>query len=114
METENFLKNKTKYDLQKSQEKLLIILIELINCFSKEIEILNKNIIEHKNQEKEKQFDLNNYTDFNESSPGMMFMEMAAYVGDVLSFYADTNLKESILLILFGSDVCSGSKMCKS
>ena len=44
-----------------------------------------------------KQYFPNNYTDFNESSPGMMFMEMAAYVGDVLSFYADTNLKESIL-----------------
>lgn len=44
-----------------------------------------------------KQYFPNNYTDFNEASPGMMFLEMAAYVGDVLSFYADTNLKESIL-----------------
>jgi hypothetical protein len=37
------------------------------------------------------------YTDFNESSPGSMFIEMAAYVGDVLSYYADTNLRESLL-----------------
>ena len=37
------------------------------------------------------------YTDFNESSPGMMFIEMASYVGDVLSYYADNNLKESLL-----------------
>lgn len=37
------------------------------------------------------------YTDFNESSPGMLFMEMASYVGDVLSYYADNNLKESLL-----------------
>jgi hypothetical protein len=44
-----------------------------------------------------KQYFPTSYTDFNESSPGMMFMEMAAYVGDVLSFYADTNLKESLL-----------------
>jgi hypothetical protein len=38
------------------------------------------------------------YTDFNESSPGMMFMEMASYVGDVLSYYSDNQLKESLLL----------------
>jgi hypothetical protein len=37
------------------------------------------------------------YQDFNESSPGMMFMEMAAYVGDVLSYYTDTSFKESML-----------------
>ena len=29
------------------------------------------------------------YTDFSETSPGMMFIEQAAYVGDVLSFYLD-------------------------
>jgi len=44
-----------------------------------------------------KQYFPQTYTDFNESDPGMVFMEMAAYVGDVLSFYADTNLKESLL-----------------
>ena len=38
------------------------------------------------------------YTDFNESSPGMMFIEMASYVGDVLSYYVDDSLKESMLL----------------
>ncbi|CAB4142683.1 hypothetical protein UFOVP449_68 [uncultured Caudovirales phage] len=37
------------------------------------------------------------YSDFNESSPGMVFIEMAAYIGDVLSFYQDVQLKESIL-----------------
>ena len=44
-----------------------------------------------------KQYFPNNYSDFNESSPGMIFIEMAAYVGDVLSYYTDTNLKESLL-----------------
>ena len=39
----------------------------------------------------------NTYNDFNESSPGMMFIEMAAYVGDVLSFYVDNQLKESLI-----------------
>ena len=38
------------------------------------------------------------YQDFNESSPGMMFLEMAAYVGDVLSYYTDVNLQESLIL----------------
>ena len=37
------------------------------------------------------------YRDFNESSPGMMFIEMAAYVGDVLSFYTDQAFKEGKL-----------------
>ena len=37
------------------------------------------------------------YRDFNESSPGMMFIEMAAYVGDVLSFYTDQAFKEGNL-----------------
>lgn len=38
------------------------------------------------------------YQDFNESSPGMMFLEMSAYVGDVLSFYTDVTLQESMIL----------------
>ncbi len=38
------------------------------------------------------------YTDFNETSPGMMFIEMTAYVGDVLSLYIDNQLRESMLL----------------
>lgn len=36
-------------------------------------------------------------SDFNESSPGMMFIEMASYVGDVLSYYIDDTLKESLM-----------------
>ncbi len=39
----------------------------------------------------------NTYNDFNESSPGMIFLELASYVGDVLTYYADTNLRESLL-----------------
>jgi len=37
------------------------------------------------------------YNDFSPTSPGMMFIEMAAYVGDVLSFYQDTQLQETYL-----------------
>ena len=40
----------------------------------------------------------NTYMDFSPSSPGNMFMEMAAYIGDVLSFYTDTQLQETLLL----------------
>ena len=38
------------------------------------------------------------YKNFNESSVGTMFIEMASYVGDVLSYYTDNALKESLLL----------------
>ena len=37
------------------------------------------------------------YNDFTPASPGMMFMEMAAYVGDVLSFYLDNQFQENFL-----------------
>ncbi len=38
------------------------------------------------------------YNDFNETSPGMMFIEMAAYVGDVLNYYIDSQFKENLVL----------------
>ena len=44
-----------------------------------------------------KQYFPGTYQDFNESSPGMMFIEMASYVGDVLSYYTDQAFRESIL-----------------
>jgi hypothetical protein len=37
----------------------------------------------------------NTYNDFSPTSPGMMFMEQAAYVGDVMSFYLDNQLQET-------------------
>jgi hypothetical protein len=39
----------------------------------------------------------NTYSDFTSASPGMMFMEMAAYVGDVLSFYVDNQFQETFI-----------------
>jgi hypothetical protein len=39
----------------------------------------------------------NTYSDFNEASPGMMFIEMASYLGEVLSFYIDNSFKENLL-----------------
>ncbi len=39
----------------------------------------------------------NTYNDFTETSTGMLFMEMAAYVGDVLSFYLDNQVQETFI-----------------
>jgi lysophospholipase L1-like esterase len=37
------------------------------------------------------------YSDFTPSSPGTMFLEMSAYVGDVLSFYLDNQIQENFI-----------------
>ncbi len=37
------------------------------------------------------------YNDFSPASPGMMFMEQSAYVGDVLSFYLDNQFQETFV-----------------
>jgi hypothetical protein len=39
----------------------------------------------------------NTYNDFSEASPGMMLIEMASYVGDILSFYTDNQIQENFL-----------------
>ena len=66
---------------------------------SKEVKYLNKDFEGFRNDliEYAKTYFPTTYTDFNESSPGMMFIEMAAYIGDVLSYYVDSQFKESIL-----------------
>tara|TARA_Y100000361_G_scaffold145559_1_gene154881 strand:- start:29 stop:1924 length:1896 start_codon:yes stop_codon:yes gene_type:complete len=45
-----------------------------------------------------------NFNDFSEGNPGMMFMEMAAYVGDILSFYTDTQMQETFLSLANDTD----------
>ncbi|GJQ43906.1 MAG: hypothetical protein JETCAE03_34040 [Ignavibacteriaceae bacterium] len=39
----------------------------------------------------------NEYSDFSDSSVGMMFIEMTSYVADMLSLYIDTQLRESMI-----------------
>ena len=39
----------------------------------------------------------NTYNDFSPTSPGMMFIEQSAYVGDVLSFYLDNQIQENFI-----------------
>ena len=65
----------------------------------KDVKYLNKDFSQIRNNliEFSKQYYPNTYKDFNESSPGMMFIEMAAYVGDVMSYYVDSQFKESLL-----------------
>ena len=38
------------------------------------------------------------YNDFSDANPGAMFIEMASYVGDVMSFYLDNQVQENYLL----------------
>ena len=64
-----------------------------VNYLAKNFSEFRQNLIEFT-----KSYYPNTYTDFNEASPGMMFIEMAAYVGDVLSFYIDDRFKENLLL----------------
>ena len=67
----------------------------------KDVSYLNKDYNSFKNQllEFAQVYFPNNFNDFSEGNPGMMFLEMAAYVGDVLSFYTDTQLRESFLML---------------
>ena len=65
----------------------------------KEVKYLNKDFSSFKSNliEFAQVYFPEQYNDFNEASPGMMFMEMASYVGDVLSYYIDNQFKESLL-----------------
>jgi hypothetical protein len=65
----------------------------------KDIKYLNKDFASFRNNliEFAKTYFPKTYTDFSDASPGMMFMEMASYVGDSLSYYIDDTLKESLL-----------------
>jgi hypothetical protein len=67
---------------------------------NKNINYLNKTFSEFKTNLKSfaQTYYPNTYNDFSEASTGMMFIEMASYVGDVLSFYLDTQFQENLLL----------------
>lgn len=75
-------------------------LVRKFNPNFKDVNYLSKNFAEFRENliEFAKAYYPNTYTDFNEASPGMMFIEMASYVGDVLSFYIDNQFKENLLL----------------
>lgn len=66
----------------------------------KDIKYLNKDFSSFRSNliEFAKSYFPKTYSDFNESSPGMMFIEMASYIGDSLSYYIDDTLKESLMV----------------
>ena len=64
-----------------------------IKYFDKDFSTLKQDLINYA-----RTYFQNSYMDFSPSAPGNMFIEMASYVGDVLSFYTDTQLQETLLL----------------
>jgi len=65
----------------------------------RDIKYVNRDFSDFRSQliEYAKNYFPDSYNDFSPTSPGIMFIEMAAYVGDVLSFYQDTQLQETYL-----------------
>ena len=63
-----------------------------VNYLNKDFNSLKQSLMNYA-----KSYFPNTYRDFNETSPGMMLLEMNAYVGDVLSFYIDQQYRELLL-----------------
>ena len=63
-----------------------------VNYLGRDFRDIRQNLIEFA-----KTYFPNTYNDFNEASPGMMFVEMAAYVGDTLNYYVDNQFRETLL-----------------
>jgi hypothetical protein len=63
-----------------------------IRYIDRDFNTLRENLIQYS-----KTYFPNTYNDFSETSTGMLFMEMAAYVGDVLSFYLDNQIQETFI-----------------
>jgi len=66
---------------------------------SKQIQYLNKDFdgFKQKLLEFAQVYYPETYNDFSETSAGMMLIEMASYVGDVLSYYGDNQVQENFL-----------------
>jgi len=63
-----------------------------IRYINRDFSTLRENLIQYS-----KTYFPNTYNDFSETSTGMLFMEMSAYVGDVLSFYLDNQIQETFI-----------------
>jgi len=70
-----------------------------MNNTNRDIKYINRDFLDFKERliEFTKVYYPSTYTDFSEASPGMMFIEQASYVGDVLSFYLDNQFQETFL-----------------
>jgi len=63
-----------------------------VNYLGRDFSDIRENLIEFA-----KNYFPNTYNDFNEASPGMMFVEMASYVGDILNYYIDNQFRETLI-----------------
>lgn len=65
----------------------------------RDIRYINRDFNDFRNAliEYSKTYFPNTYNDFTPESTGMLFMEMASYVGDVLSFYLDNQIQETFI-----------------
>jgi hypothetical protein len=73
----------------------------------KDIKYLNKDFTQFKENliEFSKTYFPKTYNDFSDASPGMLFIEMASYIGDTLSYYIDDTFKQS--LMMYADDIQS-------
>ena len=69
------------------------------NGVNRNIKYINRNFSDFRTNliEFAKTYFPNTVTDFSPASPGTMFIEMASYVGDVLSFYTDNQIQENFV-----------------
>ena len=66
---------------------------------NRDIRYINRDFNDFRNSliEYSKTYFPNTYNDFTPDSTGMLFIEMASYVGDVLSFYLDNQVQETFI-----------------
>ena len=69
------------------------------NNSKRDIKYLNRDFSNFKSQliNFSKRYFPDTFSDFSPASPGMIFIEMASYVGDVMSFYLDNQIQENFL-----------------
>jgi hypothetical protein len=77
------MKKSSKNFAKKSQQ---------VNYLSKDFDQFEQNLLEYA-----KTYFPNTFKDFNPTSPGMLYIKLASYVGDVLSYYTDYQFKEALL-----------------
>ncbi len=63
-----------------------------IKYLNKDFDTFKSDLIEYA-----KSYFPTSYNDFSQASPGSMFINMASYVGDVLSYYLDNQIQETFL-----------------
>ena len=71
----------------------------MATLLTRDVKYLNRDFSDFRNSliEFSQTYFPNTFNDFSQASPGMLFMEQSAYVGDVLSFYLDNQIQENFL-----------------